>query len=382
VSHAQPPPCQRLSPNAVVGSGPRRPILGLKVFPLLRTCLVSECAHARRTPSSPRFRPYTLPVVQPSTLGSFLLLILSVPASSQGVAPGSVGAPNASTAAYSMGVSVNEVGITFHALDAGRAPVRDLKPEEVDVFDNGIGPGRILSMRSLNNRPVHMAFLVDTSGSVGAEVSRSRVEAQEIVQELLVQPADEGLVTTVGRSRHVIQTWTKETKSLVESLGQTGRGPQDPIQGTGIFDALFSTCLSDFRKSSGEPATNVIVLLSDGEDTASNVDIKTAIDKCREDEATIYAISPKPVAGRPSLGPFTLRELTEQTGGRLFDVNDSEKDFRANMNVLKADLEAGYFLIYRPNKLKRDGAFHRIVLVGPKRVATIVGTSGFYAPSR
>jgi hypothetical protein len=29
--------------------------------------------------------------------------------------------------------------------------------------------------------------------------------------------------------------------------------------------------------------------------------------------------------------------------------------------------------------LKRDGSFHRIVLVGPPRVAAIVGQSGYYA---
>lgn len=157
---------------------------------------------------------------------------------------------------------------------------------------------------------------------------------------------------------------------------------QDPVDGTSLFDTLFNTCFYEFGKQASLASTNVILLFSDGEDTASSLVIRPAIDKCRENHTIIYAFSPKPASGAISLGPSTLRQLTEQTGGRLFYVNGLDSDVQADMDLLGADLKDEYLLVFRPKALDHDGSFHRIVLIGSKRVATIVGSSGFYAPDR
>jgi len=285
-----------------------------------------------------------------------------------------------SVAPYSLSVSVNEVGIIFHASDSHNLPVLDLKPEEIDVFDNDSGPGQIISRNHLRDRPIHAGFIIDTSGSVALQVSRSRAEAQEAVQKLLLQASDEGAAVALGRSRHVVQSWTNQKKKLVDNIGRIGAGLHDPIDGTSVFDTLFSTCFYEFGKGARTAAANVILLFSDGEDTASYMTAQTAIDRCRENHTVIYAFSPKPAPGSNSLGPSTLRQLTEQTGGRLFYVDDPDRDFHADIDTVVTDLRDEYFLLYRPRKLSHDGAFHKIVLVGPTRVANIVGTSGFYAP--
>lgn len=317
-----------------------------------------------------------------SILRNLLLLAVAYPALGQH--EGNTSATPAALPAqtpYSLRVSVNEVGITFHASDAQNLPVLDLRPEEVDVFDNGTGPGKIISLEHVSDRPIHAAFLIDTSGSVAAGVSRSRAEAQEAVQQLLAYPTDEGTAVAFRRSRRVVQTWTTQKNGLVESIGRIGTERHDPIDGTSIFDTLFTTCFTHFGQSSMESA-KVVLLFSDGEDTASFVNMKTAIDKCRENHVAIYAFSPGSSSETISSGPATLRRLTEDTGGRLFSFNASETDVHADIATVRADLEAEYFLLYRPTTLTHDGSFHRIVLVGPKRVVTIVGTTGFYAPAR
>jgi len=285
-------------------------------------------------------------------------------------------------APYSLTVSVNEVGITFHASDSHNVPVIDLKPEEIDVFDNGDGPGQIISLRRLSNRPIHAGFIVDTSGSVAAHASHSRAEAQKAVEMLLSQAPDEGIVVAFARSRRVVQSWTNQKRNLLNSVGRIGVGPHDPIDGTSIFDALFSTCSYEFGKATNPNAANVILLFSDGEDTASYITAQKAIDRCRETHTAIYAFSPRPASAEPSLGPATLRQLTDHTGGRLFYVDDPDDHIGADIDTVGKDLRDEYLLLYRPRRLNRDGAFHRIVLVGPSRVVNIVGTSGFYAPLR
>jgi Ca-activated chloride channel family protein len=287
------------------------------------------------------------------------------------------------TGPYTLSVSVNEVEITFHAADAHNLPVFDLRPDEVDVFDNYHGPGQIISMRELNGRSIHAGFIVDTSGSVATQLVRARAEAQEAVEKLVMATTDEGTAIAFGRSRRVVQSWTNQKNSLVRSIGEIGSTAHDPIDGTSVYDTLLSTCLYEFGKDVGETAANVILLFSDGADTASHETMQAAIDRCRQNHTAIYAFSPKPVQGTTSsLGPETLRRLTEQTGGRLFYTDGPDGDIHADLDTVASDLRSEYFLLYRPKTLDHDGAFHRIVLVGPERVAEIVSTSGFYAPPR
>jgi len=113
-----------------------------------------------------------------------------------------------------------------------------------------------------------------------------------------------------GRSRRVVQSWTNQKTNLVNSIGRIGAGRHDPIDGTSIFDALFSTCFSEFGKAN-PTAANMILLFSDGEDTASYITAQKAIDRCRESHTAIYAFSPRPASAAFSLGPPTLRCLLE-----------------------------------------------------------------------
>jgi Ca-activated chloride channel homolog len=285
------------------------------------------------------------------------------------------------TVPYTLSVSVNEVEITFHAADGHNLPVFDLRPDEVDVFDNDHGPGQIISMRELNGRPIHAGFIIDTSGSVATQLARTRREAQEAVAKLVMATTDEGTAISFGRFRRVVQNWTNQKNSLVRSIGQIGATAYDPIDGTSVYDTLLSTCLYEFGRDAGATAANVILLFSDGADTASHETMQAAIDRCRQNHTAIYAFSPEPVPGTSSLGPETLQRLTEQTGGRLFYTDAPDGDIHADLDTVASDLRNEYFLLYRPRTLNHDGAFHRIVLVGPERVAKIVGTSGFYAPA-
>lgn len=283
---------------------------------------------------------------------------------------------------YSLSVSVNVVEVTFHAADAHNLPVLDLRPGEVEVFDNGSGPGQIISLRQLIERPIHAAFVIDTSGSVAMQIARSRAEAQQAAQKLMVTATDEGTAVAFGRSRHVVQDWTNQSNSVVKSIGEMGRRAYDPLDGTSVYDTMLSSCQFEFGKKADVTVGNVILLFSDGVDTASHATIQAAIDICRQSRTPIYAFSPKPLPGTSSRGSSTLRQLTEQTGGRLFYADNPDGDFQSDLDVVASNLRNEYLLLYRPKTLNHDGAFHRIVLVGPKRVTEIVGTSGFYDPSR
>jgi Ca-activated chloride channel family protein len=283
---------------------------------------------------------------------------------------------------YSLSVPVNEVEIVFHAVDAQNHPVLDLSAKDMDLFDNGNGPGKIIDMRLLQDRPIQMAIALDTSGSVASAIAESRAAALEVVRKLLVTDADRGAVIAFGRSKHLLQGWTNAKRTLEQGIEQAGTRASDSIDGTSLYDTLFTTCLYEFGEDADGTSTRVIFLFSDGVDTAGSTKMQAAIERCQRSHTAIYAFSPKAASDAASSGPSVLRQITEQTGGRLFAANDSEREMEAAVGIAGADLKSEYLLLYRPAKLAHDGAFHRIVLVGPKRVAAIAGTSGFYDSAR
>jgi VWFA-related protein len=277
---------------------------------------------------------------------------------------------------------VDEVSILFRAADVHGLTVSDLKPQELDLFDDEEGPRHILSLQPLADRPVFAGFLMDVSGSVTNYVWESRALAAQVAQKLMVRTGDSGLVISFGRSRQVILPWNDQQKSVLAAISQIGPGRNVAKEGTGVFDALFDTCHYEFGGQRTTGSQHVILLFSDGEDTASYMSLRDAVDACQRAHTVVYAFAPKLAPGTVSTGPVTLQELTERTSGRVIRADVPEAERKEEIERLINDLRQEYQLFYRPRGLKHDGAFHRITLVGPKRVTSIDAQSGYYAPTR
>ncbi len=76
------------------------------------------------------------------------------------------------------------------------------------------------------------------------------------------------------------------------------------------------------------------------------------------------------------------RSSPSQTGGRVFQADDSDAAIDQDLRTIDMDLRDHYRLIYKLAELKHNGAFHRIALKGPARVRDIFVRSGYYAPAR
>jgi VWFA-related protein len=279
-------------------------------------------------------------------------------------------------APYHLRVTVEEVDVTFHASDAHGHPVDDLKLEEIDLFDNGRGPGKILALQQLRKGNTRLALLVDTSGSVAEGLSHTRAIAYQAVHALLVDPTDSGLLVTFGKSRDLLQPWTNSVGALTSS---TRKITASSSKGTGMYDALLSTCFHDLGKDENKAGRNVLLLFTDGEDTDSYATFEAAANACQRANTAIYAFDMSTDGNSAGLGQQSLRLLADETGGRFFAGDKTDLEVRDALQIIRSDLSDGYRLIYRPAQLKRDGSFHRIVLAGPQRVASIAAVSGFYA---
>lgn len=283
--------------------------------------------------------------------------------------------------AYRLPLPVNEVVLTFHALDNHGASVNDLKRDEIRVFDNELPAPRIVAFDALTDRPICVGILIDSSESMLSALSPDKLLAEQFVQKFLRQESDQAFVINFGYSSDFIVSSTNNLKALSQGVQDVRTGKLNALGGTAVFDTIFRACQYGFSKTSPMAVSNSILLFSDGEDTASHTSLEEALGACQRKNVAIYAFRNAPPSGRESLGPATLAELTSKSGGRTFPVVDSEDEIQQDLKTIEAEIRNQYRLVYDPANLKHDGSFHRITILPPERVGSIAVRSGYYAPS-
>jgi len=283
---------------------------------------------------------------------------------------------------FSLKLSVDEVNLTFHAADAHGMPVNDLKLEELRILDDGRTPRRVVGFQRLEDAPIHAGILMDTSESMTEQVPRDRAISIKSAELLLRQRADQGFLMDFGYTSKLMTPWTSDSAALARGIRNVAAGKENPLGGTALFDALFRACFSEFSKVDHAASGNFILLFSDGQDNASLTSLQEAVDMCQHSDTAVYVFRATAGTQLFSSGPKTLRELAEQTGGRVFNVGDSDHEIDLDLGFIEAELRNQYRVIYNPAELKHNGMFHRIELQTPERVATISIRSGYYAPER
>ena len=140
-------------------------------------------------------------------------------------------------------------------------------------------------------------------------------------------------------------------------------------------------------KKAAELRRRAIVLLSDGEDTASLVTDDQVIELAKKSEINIYAISLR--QNRPqdrmrqafSQAEYLVNTLTRETGGRAyFPTSLGELD--QVYDRIAEELRTLYSIGYVSSNARRDGKWRRIVVRVPEREGlTIRHKLGYYAPA-
>jgi Ca-activated chloride channel family protein len=178
-----------------------------------------------------------------------------------------------------------------------------------------------------------------------------------------------------------LQPFTSDHEALEHAILQTSTsGP------TALHNALY-IALKDLtrEKNPAQLRRRAIVLLSDGEDTASLVSDDQVLELAKKSEINIYAISLRP--NRPqdrtrqafSQAEYLLTALARETGGRVyFPASLSELD--AVYARIAEELRTLYSVGYVSSNARRDGKWRRIVVRVPDRDVTVRHKLGYYAP--
>jgi Ca-activated chloride channel family protein len=306
--------------------------------------------------------------------GVFAAVLLGVSVVTQAQAPTQTPKPPPT-----FGVGIEVINLNVSVTDAQNRYMTDLVEKDFAVFEDGIR--QELSLFTHENLPISLALLIDTSASMEEKLPVAQAAAVRFAKTL--RPQDLAQVVQFNDRITVLQDYTADQTSLEGAIRRTqASGP------TALYNALYVT-LKDLgsRKSVGELRRRAIVLLSDGEDTASLVNDEQVLELARQAEINIYAVSLRP--SRPadrdrlafSQAVYVLTALARDTGGQVhFPASLSELD--AVYDRIAEELRTQYSLGFISSNKHRDGKWRRIVVRVPEREdLQIRHKLGYYAPA-
>jgi VWFA-related protein len=307
-----------------------------------------------------------------------LLLLYPIIAAAQAAQSNPI-AKTDSTAPYTLPVTVNEVNLTFSAVDEDGRSIDDLQLSDLRLLDNGKKPARILDFQHRTNRQIRAGILIDTSGSIGRSLHRNQQIASDFSTHILRLNSDQAFVMRFDFESLVKQDWTSNSDALASSIDAIAVDSASRLGGTALFDALYIACRDKFIHTPPSPTgqSNFIMLFSDGIDNFSHARKQDVIDICQQTHTAIYIFSDEP---RPSHEPgqLVLQDLSQKSGGRIF-YDHGDKDQLIDLRLIEQDLRNDYILVYKPAKLRGDGGFHHIKLDCPYKAAILTTRSGYYS---
>ena len=274
-------------------------------------------------------------------------------------------------------VETNLTNVFFTAADKQKRFISTLKREDVRVLEDGV-PQEIFTFAQNVDLPLSLAILVDTSGSEERTLPEEKAAARAFLESVLRPEKDEaavvsftgevtleqGLTGNVGRLRRAI-----DQIEFVPPSGYIGGGVvvggTPPISGTqqtlagstAIWDAIWATS-NEILGDSAEHMRRAIILLTDGEDTISQVKMQDAINRAVKADALIYAIG---IGDRYQFGinEGALKKITESTGGRAYFPRN-ERELREAFSQIERELREQYLVAYSSSNKTRDGSYRRV----------------------
>ena len=273
--------------------------------------------------------------------------------------------------------SVNEVNVVFTVTDKHGRFVKDLKKEDVKVFDDN-KPQDIRSFRSETDLPLRVGLLIDASNSIRDRFKFEQEAAIEFLNQIVRPRSDKAFVIGFDSVAEVTQDYTDSTEALAHGVRMLKAGG-----GTALFDAIYYACREKLQNPpagpNGATSRRAMILLSDGEDNQSRVTREEAVEMAQRAEVIIYAISTN-ITGIKTRGDKVLERFAETTGGRLFTPFKLQ-DVADAFTEIQDELRSQYALTYHPPDLVQDGRYRTIAIDAPaKKNLKVRARKGYYAP--
>jgi Ca-activated chloride channel family protein len=271
-------------------------------------------------------------------------------------------------------LNVDMVLVPVTVTDPMNRLVTGLEQEDFQVFENG-NQEQIRTFAS-EDAPVSIGIIFDLSGSMTSKLIRARESILQFIKT--ANPQDEFFVIGFNDRPELIEDFTNSVEDIQARLATVRSGHR-----TALLDAIYYglTKMKDARHE-----RKALLVVSDGGDNRSRYTEGELRSQVREADVEIYSIGIfDPYAPTPEerTGPQLLNDVSEETGGRLFRVDDLA-EMGDIAEKISTELRNQYVIGYRPKDLTRDGKWRKVkVKVNPPPglpPLTIHARTGYYAP--
>jgi len=278
---------------------------------------------------------------------------------------------------FRTGIDVVSLNVTV-ADGSGRF-ITNLDGDAFSVFEDGIK--QQVTFFNHSNLPIALSVLLDTSASMEDKLQTAQDAAVGFVRKLRQQ--DFGQIIDFDSRVLIAQPFTSSVPDLEQAIRKTTAGGS-----TSLHNAIYIS-LKELKKIQARSADDVrrqaIVVLSDGEDTSSLVGFDEVLELAKRSETAIYAIglrgrSPDHVRGAFNEADFVLRQLSQETGGRVFFARTAT-ELSGIYDQISQELSSQYMIGYQSRNPKRDGNWRRIVVRVSEPGATARTKQGYYGPA-
>lgn len=320
---------------------------------------------------------------------------------------------------FSFRSNVALINVTATVTDANGHFVSGLTRDDFEIYEDGVL--QTASHFDAERVPVSLGLAIDTSGSM---VGEKWTAAQAAVQRFLVDllgSQDEVFLYRFDSRAVLVQPWTSDRRAAGRALGSVA-----PRGGTAMYDAVADAIP---LAQQGAKRKKALVVISDGQDTSSQIRVPELTRLIQESEVLVYAIgidasgTPPPAASRtastrpgqasqpPRPSPFpgrktpapapaapppavrsapartggstdrvnadALRAMTDDSGGRT-EIIYSAQDLDPATAGIAGELSQQYFLGYASSAPK-DGRWHTIEVRVKKGGYLVRARRGFIA---
>jgi VWFA-related protein len=252
---------------------------------------------------------------------------------------------------------VEAVRVDVRVTDKGR-PVTGLGPADFQVTDNGVL--QEVDMVRSDQVPLNVVLALDMSNSVaGEKLEHLRTAGHALLDGL--KKDDQAALLTFSHVLALRANLTTDVECVRVALDQA-----EAVGDTALVDAAYAGLMlgeSDTRRA-------LLLVFSDGLDTASWLAPDDVVDAAKRGISVVYGVS---VGGKPAF----LRDLSELTGGSLFQVKSTTELSAIFLRILD-EFRHSYLVSYSPRGVSMSG-WHKLDVRVKRRSVNVKARPGYLA---
>jgi len=243
------------------------------------------------------------------------------------------------------------VSIFATVSDVERRLVPGLEIDDFEILDNEQPQPIVLFDNKV--QPITVVVILDTSLSMTNSIALLRQAAEQFVLRLL--PADKAKVGAFNDKIEFSSRFTNNRDELITDVKDLDYG-----NGTRLWDAV-NASLDELK---GVEGRRVILVFTDGDDTASKVGLGRVTDRARDEDVMVYSVGleseffdgQRMIRTKPDRG---LRKISDETGGGYFELKKSA-DLPSTFTRVAQELHSQYALGFEAKQL--DGKVHKLAV--------------------